>query len=60
MCVKEQDRLKQSGSPVVGVSWLQSVCCGLTCRIGSHLAILSQIGEGEKGRERVTEETLTH
>ncbi len=32
---------------MVGVSELQSVCCGLACRIGSHLAILSRKGEGE-------------
>lgn len=39
--------IKQSSSLVVGVSELQSVCCGLACRIGSHLAILSRKGEGE-------------
>lgn len=39
--------MKQGSSTVVGVSCLQSVCCGLTCRIGSHLAILSQKGVGE-------------
>lgn len=31
---------------MVGVSELQSVCCGLACRIGSHLAILSKNGRG--------------
>lgn len=35
-----------SNSLVEGVSELQSGCCGLACRIGSHLAILSQQGEG--------------